>query len=57
MTPEKSISWLGKPKEKRALKLCKDHMKKIVKVTESMKSSLHSFSRNKENFQEKSGKC
>jgi len=56
MTSDKSIEWLGKPKEKRALKLCQGHMDEIVKVTEAMRDSVQSFSKNKEKFQEKSEK-
>ena len=52
MSSDKSIEWLGKPKEKRALELCKGHIQKIVEVTEAMRDSVQSFSKSKKEFQE-----
>ena len=53
MTSDKSIDWLGKPKEKRALELCQGHMDEIVKVTEAMRDSVQAFSKNKKKFQKR----
>lgn len=50
MSSEESLNWLSKQKEKRALELCRKHMEEIVKVTESMKNSIYSFSDEKKDF-------
>lgn len=43
MSSESPLTWLGKGKEKRALKLCRKHIDKIVKTTESMEETVRSF--------------
>lgn len=54
MSPENPLAWLGKQKEKRALTLCKGHMEKIVKVTDSMGNAVYSFCDGKKNFKKES---
>ncbi len=56
MPKEKPILWLGKQKEKRALKLSKEHMNEIVKVVEAMKELVYSFSKGERDLETKSKK-
>lgn len=51
MSEGKSINWLGKSKEKSALKLCKDHMNKIVEVSELTNEAIKLFGKDKGKFQ------
>ncbi len=44
MSSEKSINWLGKQKEKRALTFSKEHMDQIVETTDLMKKTVKKFS-------------
>ena len=50
MSSEKSISWLGKQKEKRALNLSKEHIDQIVDTAELMKNAITKFCENDENI-------
>lgn len=43
MDSDRSIAWLGKQKEKRALKLSKEHMERIVQTTKSMRDVVNKF--------------
>lgn len=53
MSSDSPLAWLGKRKEKRALKLSKNHMKEIVKTAELMKETVFLFCENGENIREK----
>lgn len=48
---ESSLKWLGKQKEKKAVRLCQEHLKKIVETTEALKKAINSFSKNEEEFE------
>lgn len=50
MSSESPLAWLGRQKEKRALKLCKRHMDEIVNTAEMMKKAVHLFCENSENI-------
>lgn len=56
MSNENPLAWLGRQKERKALKLCKNHMSKIVEVVEAMKDTFSSFNKNKENVKANSKK-
>lgn len=43
MPSEKSITWLGRGAEKRALGLCTEHIDKIVEATKNMRKTVYSF--------------
>lgn len=53
MSPERTLTWLGREKERRALELCSDHLEKIAKTTGSMNEVVHSFAANQEDIEEK----
>lgn len=52
MPEEKTLAWLGKHKERRALDLCKEHMDEIVDTVEAMRVAVHSFSENSDSIDE-----
>lgn len=56
MSSESPIAWLGRQKEKRALKLSIKHIEEIVETSESMKRAVHTFCENGENIRENSEK-
>ncbi|KXA95830.1 hypothetical protein AKJ65_00530 [candidate division MSBL1 archaeon SCGC-AAA259E19] len=43
MSPEESLSWLGREREERALTLCDEHLSKVVEVADSMRKTFYSF--------------
>lgn len=53
MPSESPLAWLGKRKEKRALKLSKKHMEEIVKTAELMKETVFLFCENGKNIRKK----
>lgn len=56
MSSESPIAWLGRQKEKRALKLSIEHIEEIVETSESMKRAVHTFCENGEKIRENSEK-
>lgn len=43
MSPEESLSWLGKQREERALTLCDEHLSNVVEVVDSLRKTFYSF--------------
>lgn len=46
MSSESPLAWLGRQKEKRALKLCERHLGEIVDTAEAMRDTVHLFCEN-----------
>lgn len=56
MTPERSVAWLGREKERRALDFCLQHIDKIIETVEAMDETVYSFSKGSNKFKKKSEK-
>ncbi len=56
MSSENPLAWLGKRREKRALKLSKKHMKEIEETVKLMKDTVYLFCENEENIRENAEK-
>lgn len=56
MTSKRSLVWLGKAKEKQALKLFKKHIKSILETTELMDKTIHAFCNNEKDIKENSNR-
>ncbi len=56
MSGENPLAWLGKRKEKRALRLSKKHMEEIVDTAKLMKDTVYLFCKNGENIRENAEK-
>lgn len=56
MSSDKNITWLGKEKEKKALKLSRDHMKEIRITAEALEEAVHLLFDKSENLSESTDK-
>ncbi|KXA91685.1 hypothetical protein AKJ57_00310 [candidate division MSBL1 archaeon SCGC-AAA259A05] len=56
MSPEESLSWLGRQREERALTLCDEHLSRVVKVVDSLRKTFYSFAEGGEDITSNSKK-
>lgn len=56
MSPEESLSWLGRKREERALTLCDEHLGKVVEVANSLRKTFYSFAEDGEDVASNSKK-
>ncbi|KXB05624.1 hypothetical protein AKJ50_00425 [candidate division MSBL1 archaeon SCGC-AAA382A13] len=54
--PEKSIAWLGREKERKALELCIEHMDKILETVKLMDEVVYSFVEGEKNLRREADK-